>query len=74
MREVNLAANEPMRPMLIDMEGSAKEMNATIVVAAAHEDQGALEWGAKVELEAFGEGEPAMPGLYFPPPAREWGG
>ena len=33
MREVNFAANEPMRPMLIDMEGSAEQMNAAIVIA-----------------------------------------
>src|SRR3990172_7851489 len=63
MREVNLAANEPMRPMLIDMEGSAEQMNAGIVIAAAHEDQGALEGGAEVELEALGEAAPLGGGL-----------
>src|SRR5258708_16170495 len=58
MSEVNLAANEPMRPMVIDLEGSAEQMNAALVIAAAHEDQGALEWGAEVELEALGEAAP----------------
>ncbi len=58
MGEVNLTANEPMRPMLIDMEGSAEQMNAAVVIAAAHEDHGSLEWGAEVELEAVGESAP----------------
>ena len=64
MREVNLAANEPMRPMLIDMEGSAEEMNAAVIIAATQEDHGSLEWGAEVELEVFGEAAP--PGGGFP--------
>src|SRR3990172_8429695 len=58
MLEVNLAAKEPMRPMLIHMEGSAEQIDAAIVIAAAHEDQGALEWGAEVEFEALGEAAP----------------
>src|SRR5258708_17768191 len=58
MSEVNLAANEPMRPMVSDVEVAAEQMNAVLVIAAAHEDQGALEWGAEVELEALGEAAP----------------
>ena len=63
MGEVNLAANEPMSPMLIDMKGSAEQRNAAVVIAAAHEDHGALEWGAEVELEALGKAAPLGGGI-----------
>ncbi len=63
MGEVDLATNEPMRPMSIDMEGSAEQTDAAVVIVAAHEDHGALEWGAKVELEALGEAPPLGGGI-----------
>ena len=44
--------------MLIDMEGPAEQMNAAVVIAAAHVDHGALERGAEVKLEAFGDAAP----------------
>ena len=53
MGEIDLATHEPMRPMLIDGEGLGEQMDAAVLVAAAHEDHGTLERGTEVKLEAF---------------------
>jgi len=58
MSEVYFAAHESMRPMWIDREGSAEQIDVTVLTAAAQEDHGAFERGAEVELEAFGEAAP----------------
>jgi hypothetical protein len=58
MSEVHFAAHESMRPMWIDREGSAEQIDVAVLTAAAQEDQGAFERGAEVEREAFGEAAP----------------
>ena len=56
MSEVRFAAHESMRPMWIDREGSAEQIDVAVLTAAAQEDHGAFERGTEVELEAFGGG------------------
>src|SRR3989304_5007808 len=58
MREGHLAAHESMRPIAIDREGSAEQIDVAVLTTAAQEDHGAFERGAEVELEAFGEAAP----------------
>ena len=58
MSEVDFAAHESMWPVAIDREGSAEEIDVTVLTAAAQKDHSAFERGAEVELEAFGEAAP----------------
>ena len=58
MSEVHFAAHESMRPIAIDREGSAEQIDVAVLTTAAQEDHGAFERGAEVELEAFGEAAP----------------
>ena len=58
MSEVDFAAHESMRPIWINREGSAEQIDVAALIAAAQEDHGALERGAQVELEAFGKEAP----------------
>ncbi|OGA35847.1 MAG: hypothetical protein A3F75_07970 [Betaproteobacteria bacterium RIFCSPLOWO2_12_FULL_64_23] len=58
MSEVDFTAHESMRPIWIDREGSAEQIDVAVLRAAAQEDHSAFERGAEVELEAFGEAAP----------------
>jgi hypothetical protein len=55
MSEVYFAAYESMRPMSIDEERPAKQIDVAIRRAAAQKDHGAFKRGSKVEREVFGE-------------------
>src|SRR5712691_2016553 len=53
MDEIDLAAHQPMQPMLIHEIGVSEHMNAAVFVAAADEDNGAVQRAVEVKLEPF---------------------
>ena len=55
MDEVDLAAHQPMQPMLIHEIGVSEHMNAAVFVTAADEDDGAVQHSVEVKFEPFGK-------------------
>src|SRR5574340_719278 len=51
MREIQLAAHQPMQPMAIHEIGVSEHLHTTLVVTPADEDHGAVQGAVEIEFE-----------------------